>query len=247
VRDDPIILVGVNHSGTSYVSKMLARMGCFAGNFWLKPMRYEEHFHNRVHRMLVASEFYRMRGRFLGDQTWNGAVFDPDFVTRCGDGLNYFEFVKGYLEGLFGGECEGAQSWYWKCPTSALFMKLWKKVYPNARFVHLVRDGRDVACSLAKLRIGRKEIGRKVGFRLWNLYISKIDVELPEDSMVVRYERLATELPKIAVRFGLEYTPEVSASYRPRVGAWRKFQDDFTDVDESNLDKHGYPVRWSLV
>lgn len=38
--------------------------------------------------------------------------------------------------------------WHWKYPTSALFIDFWMKVYPEAYYVHIVRNPLDVAGSL---------------------------------------------------------------------------------------------------
>jgi len=40
--------------------------------------------------------------------------------------------------------------WHWKCPTSAYFLPFWNSIFPDAYYIHIVRDKYDVAESLMR-------------------------------------------------------------------------------------------------
>jgi len=90
-----------------------------------------------------------------------------------------------------------------------------KKLFPHARFVHVIRDGRDVACSLGRGNEGsmwmhtkptgwnnlqKKIVGPERGAWIWNTIINTVkeDVKkLPSENFYeIRYEDLVTNPEK---------------------------------------------------
>jgi len=88
-------------------------------------------------------------------------------------------------------------------------------LFPHARFIHVIRDGRDVACSLAKGNEGRvwmhtkppgwkdlqkKTVGPERGAWIWNTIINTIkeDVKkIPSENFYeIRYENFVTNTEK---------------------------------------------------
>lgn len=112
----------------------------------------------------------------------------------------------------------GATRWGDKTPGYVLEMELLAGLWPEARFVHLFRDGRDVALSFlergwarhlseaAELWAYRSEYGRRVGRRLGDdRYL-----EVRYESLVEHGER---ELGRICGFIGLDLRPEMSRYY----------------------------------
>lgn len=87
-----------------------------------------------------------------------------------------------------------------KHPGYSLHVESIKRLLPKARFVHLIRDGRDVACSL---RAARANMG--FGFQyveqsadLWNQWVhaARKAAQFGEDYLEVRYEEFLADRPK---------------------------------------------------
>jgi hypothetical protein len=89
-------------------------------------------------------------------------------------------------------------------------MRLW----PEARVVVLVRDGRDVALSLKRMPFGPNNAWAAAQWWARGIRAGQAaQVRYPENVMTVRYEDLATrpeqELPRICEFLGLRQTPEM--------------------------------------
>ena len=124
---------------------------------------------------------------------------------------------------------------------------LW--LWPDARFIHLVRDGRDVA----KAAVSARRAGN-----LWHGIADWVDTEmlwdrmshkLPADRQLsLRYEVLASdteyELRRICDYLGLSFDPAMlqpsQALQREPMGRWRK-----ADVAELSAAEHR-AARWLL-
>lgn len=81
--------------------------------------------------------FYRDWGRVcLGS---GGRLPDDDRSA----GAAFFDSLDEHLSGVPGSEVP----WAVKVPRNLLFMRLWSELFPHLRFVHLVRNGLDMAYS----------------------------------------------------------------------------------------------------
>ena len=92
-------------------------------------------------------------------------------------------------------KAHGKSRWGDKTPRYVEHIPLLARLFPEARFVHLVRDGRNVALSYADVPFGPKTVGKAA--RLWS---RRVEAGLrdgralgPERYTEVRYERLVTE------------------------------------------------------
>ena len=97
-------------------------------------------------------------------------ILDDERIKRWGLGISVAHFcerlrdfsVRGVIEHLFQlyAEKEGKTRWGDKTPEHVFFLKEIKTVFPEARLIHLVRDGRDVAESLMRVFFGPNTIDR---------------------------------------------------------------------------------------
>jgi hypothetical protein len=81
----------------------------------------------------------------VGSRTWGDFGLDPDeFTRRAAD-----QDLAGVLRAFYGlyAESQGKTRWGEKTPGYVRNMDSIAAVLPEARFVHLIRDGRDVALS----------------------------------------------------------------------------------------------------
>ena len=90
-----------------------------------------------------------------------------------------------------------------------------REVFPEARFVLLYRDGRDVARSLARAPWIRCDA--LAGMVIWTYYmrfLRRAQREVPESCCLLRYEALVAhperELRRAAGALGLSYEPEMA-------------------------------------
>jgi hypothetical protein len=198
----PLILLGVSRSGTTLLRVILDRSPGIAipdESFFVPLLA-------RRHRGQVDPE------RFLDDLArlpvlaeWG--LSPADVAPRLRPGLRVGEAIAAIFEAY--AEKEGKPRWGDKTPMYMRHLSLLERLFPEAQYVHLVRDGRDAAVSFLRMpegtftrtwahpesagefaalwRIeveGARELGRRVGSERYH---------------DARYERLVAE-PEETVR-----------------------------------------------
>jgi hypothetical protein len=108
---------------------------------------------------------------------------------------------------------EGKRRWAEKTPVHVQYMTLLDRLFPGALFVHLVRDGRDVALSLMDRDWGPRRIALAGHYWTWLVLAGMVAGRLigPDRYREVRYEHLVTQ-PEHTLRslcgwVGMDYTP----------------------------------------
>ncbi len=102
------------------------------------------------------------------------------------------EFVEGLVENY---RCvSGKPRWAEKTPHNILFSVPLGEIFPDARFLHMVRDGRDVVCSLVSMNWINPLTGRK-----WD-YVQNIANAARYWREVVTLARQQAEHPTVAGR-----------------------------------------------
>jgi hypothetical protein len=111
---------------------------------------------------------------------------------------------------------EGKTRWGDKTPAYIGHIDLLAAVWPEAHFVVLVRDGRDVALSVMKVPFGPNNVWAAA--RSWAAAIRhgrEAARRFPGRVLTLRYEDLvarpAEEVPKVCAFLGLEYNPDMLA------------------------------------
>jgi hypothetical protein len=191
-RDNPrpLIILGMHRSGTSLLARMLEACGLFVGA--TLEENHEPPLFRKINDGLLA----------LADATWTKPepfLVRLDYPGRSGESVEAFTdrcrrtseemlsegFAKQFL-GLHGArKLTGSQvgAWGWKEPRTCLTLPIWQALYPEARYVHIVRHPLDVALSL-RARQERKsreggsrwshpeclDMGRNL--HLWEIYVS---------------------------------------------------------------------------
>ena len=155
--------------------------------------------------------------------------------------------TRGFCDSVFAPHlAPGSRYLSERSPGHARAVDLLAQVYPDARLVHIIRDGRDVARSLAAREWGPESVGAAA--RRWREVVEAARAGAPADNYLeVRYEELiedlqsgvrdlyewlglpaGTDVLAEALREGRRPLNEDPKDPRVSVGKWR---DHFTDED----------------
>ena len=126
----PFVVVGRPRSGTRLVAQLLADAGVFMGADQSTNYRDSLSWFLRFSVPLITSEWF---------PDW------PDFSS-----MRFAQFCLHRLEDTLirfqAAETPG-DAWGWKYPESLFVMPVVKRLFPKAKFIHVIRDGRDVCLS----------------------------------------------------------------------------------------------------
>jgi hypothetical protein len=97
----------------------------------------------------------RLMDAWLNSKLFLASGLDRDHIRQrvleeCRNGGDFLRLVMGEICAL-----QGMQRWAENSPEAMLYLPLIKQLIPDALVVHIIRDGRDVATSLGRLRYVR--------------------------------------------------------------------------------------------
>jgi Sulfotransferase family len=130
----PIVVVGRPHSGTRLLAGLLRSSGVFLGADLTHPQLDSWSMHQRFIVPLLHARL--APGLTIGPGERHDAGLDK-VAQAC------FEAAWPYYAGIM----TPPGAWGWKCCETAFVMPAVRRLLPTAVFVHLIRDGRDVALS----------------------------------------------------------------------------------------------------
>ena len=145
----PVFVVGCARSGTTLLYHTLVSSGGFA------DYRAETHFYDMVlprygsleqasSRVKLLDEWLESRQARTTELT--AADLRSDVVHHCRTGGDILNLVMGKVA-----ESQGVTRWAECTPLHLLYMDRIKSDLPEARFIHILRDGRDVALSMSRV------------------------------------------------------------------------------------------------
>jgi hypothetical protein len=183
-------VVGVGRSGTTLLRMMLDSHPQLA----IPP---ETHF---VPELIKASRGWRASPErslavITGSRRWGDFDLDPEQLLERFRALDPFG-PTGVLRAFYGlyAEQHGKPRWGEKTPVYVTSMSAIADVLPEARFLHLIRDGRDVALSKARRALGEPPATARTA-RVWRdriLAARSQATRLPH-YLELRYEDLVLE------------------------------------------------------
>jgi Sulfotransferase family len=143
----PVIVLGVGRSGTTLLRVMLDRNSTLA-------IPYETFFvpqlAHRHGRKIQLDDFLDDLGRLRTLYDWG--ITPDDVRPRLHEGMRTSEAIAAIFETY--AERQGKTRWGDKTPLYMQQLPLIERLFPDACWIHLVRDGRDAALSFLELPEG---------------------------------------------------------------------------------------------
>jgi hypothetical protein len=246
----PVFVVGCPRSGTTLLYNMLLSSGDFA--VYLAESNVFNLLVPRFGDLSVRRNRDKLIDAWLHSKLFRATFLDAEEVkskllAECGNGGDFLRIVMGEMV-----RAQGVKRWADNSPEELLHVRAIKKELPDALFIHMIRDGRDVALSL-DARPHRwvrpfpwdKQNSLSVTGVFWEWMVQKGREQgetLGGDYLEVRFEDLQTEphatLAKIGefvqhdlnyeriVQVGIGTVSEPNTSFKgdagSPVGRWKK-------------------------
>jgi hypothetical protein len=246
-EEAPRIIGATGGSGTRVVARLVREAGLFIGT---NRNDYED-----------ALDLAGFSDRWINSFAPEGLAGLTDEVRE--EMLDDFEAV---VQTHLLDKPDDAQGWGWKEPRSIYLLPFFNSLMPELRFLHFIRDGRDMAFSenqnqlnwhgeavLTPDELKQKKVARSL--TLWGRVNSQAarfgEEQLGDRYLRVRFEDLCNEpastIGRIYDFFGLEGDVEEAASVvtpPSTLGRWRKRRksviDELQQVGEPALSSLGY-------
>lgn len=175
-------IVGVSRSGTTLLRLMLDAHPDIA----IPP---ETHFISRLNLQCGREEFFSV---VTSEATWGDFHIDPAMFKNALNALNPFSVTVGLrcfyrlYANKYGKKYVGD-----KTPLYSLSMASIQPLLPEARFIHVIRDGRDVALSLRGLWFGPGDnIEAAAEFWSSRIQLARQQAPLLKHYLEIRFEQL---------------------------------------------------------
>lgn len=233
----PFFIFGCGRSGTSLLSRMLNQNSRLA-------VPYESHLFNTF---LPILKYY---GNLEEKKNRDNLISDillTDVMNDWEPKLSVNEISKKIRQNNFGGifeailiswtEKNNKKRWGEKTPHHIDYWNEITKIWPEAKVIHIYRDGRDVALSLKSARFGPKTIYANAKY--WSNYlgrVGKLKKQInPQNLLELSYENLLenteSELQRICEFLNEDYEISMLEFYKNK-------NDYKTDQqNQSNLKK----------
>ncbi len=145
----PVIIIGMHRAGTSMLTRSMQGFGFFMGRGTTRneECRWTNHLNYWLFRQSSAT-WERPLGvdALLADADSRELVVDYlDGVTRGPASVGYLGLRRWLRHRSMHALCE---PWGWKDPRNTFTLPLWLELFPQARVLHIMRHGVDVAQSL---------------------------------------------------------------------------------------------------
>jgi hypothetical protein len=143
----PLLLLGVSRSGTTLLRVILDRSQGIAipDESFFVPLLARRHG-----RVIDVGRFLDDVARLTVVREWGLTV--DDVAARMRAGMPSGEAIAAIFEAY--AEAAGKPRWGDKTPLYMRHLGLLEELFPNAQYVHLIRDGRDAALSFLELPKG---------------------------------------------------------------------------------------------
>jgi len=130
----PYVIIGRPHSGSRLLARLCLANGVFIGSDLTQPFLDSWSWYQRFTVPLVTSRHF---------PHWEQKDADEELRALCERCINDTWLRYWALTG----EGTEALAWGWKYCECLFVMPLLKRYFPGARFIHIIRDGRDVCLS----------------------------------------------------------------------------------------------------
>jgi LPS sulfotransferase NodH len=205
----PVFVMGCHRSGTNLLYDTLLSAGGFAVYRGYLPI-YEilvPRFgspENPRNRQRIVATFIKSQGfRRTGV---DGAELSSELLA---DGCTAGDFIRIVMDKI--AKSQGVERWALYDPDSVIHVTRIRKDLPHPLFIHIVRDGRDIALSLMKMQGFRpfpwsrraRTLLETALYWEWMVHQGRQrGRQVPEDYIEIHYEALVTEPRAVLARLG---------------------------------------------
>jgi len=246
----PIFIVGAPRSGTTMMRYML----CGHPRIFIPPEStfiprlFRNHPENEMTRRQAVRVLTRMQRYRVFWRDWRDEPLVPDrFVSSLPDlkpatllGGVWSKYARQY----------GAERWGDKSPINVSYIDLIAEIFPSAKFIHMIRDGRDVALSMKEAYPRRKHfLDAYLVARSWKRRILEARASAnrlaPGRYYQLRYEDLVAApeplLKEICDFIGESYHPRMS---EPNITAVKHYHSSGIHARTREPVSTGRVGRW---
>ncbi len=239
----PHIIIGMHRSGTTMLSKLLSAAGIFMGADLTG--NHESWFFESLNKQLLEANGFSWDNPGISVNTtsvgFSEKIFVRDFLAVKNHPSRLISFYSG-------------MKWGWKDPRNTFTLNHWLKKFPEAKVIHIYRNGIDVALSLfarnQKLGSTDKHFSaglneKQRGMDLWQKYLDQafsFENILNEQMITLRYENLIrsdqSEISKLEKFVGVSLRSHLEKLADPSKS------EPFRNTDESELIQYAAQISW---
>lgn len=247
----PVFVMGCHRSGTNLLYDTLLSAGGFAVYRGYLPIykmlipRYGE-LSKLSSRKKILDVFLRSKGfRRSGLET---AFVRDKVLNECHNGGDFIRITMDEIT-----RRQQATRWAFYDPDAVLQIPVIKAEIPEAIFVHILRDGRDIALSLRKMGgfrpfpWHRRQLGLLETGLYWEWMVRRgrsYGSQIPADYIEIHYEELVTEPYRVLKKLGtfIDHDLDYRRIQQAGLGRVRESNSSFLEDPE---EVQGNPVnRW---
>jgi hypothetical protein len=146
-------VLGSPRSGTTLLYDMLLSAGGFA--VYLAESNVFNLLAPRFGDLNLRESRQRLVSAWLGSKLFRASGLDRQSIAKklveeCSNAGEFLRIVMGEIA-----RAQGVERWAENSPEGMLYLPLIKQLIPDALVIHIIRDGRDVAMSLGRVRYVR--------------------------------------------------------------------------------------------
>ncbi|ODS33231.1 MAG: Sulfotransferase domain protein [Candidatus Scalindua rubra] len=196
MKKGPIFITGLGRSGTTLLGNIIDRhpnIAIFVESFFIPRYYFLQVFFWPLSK---PQNFIRLSKSIINDYASkeNNLQMDSEMLLRVKK-RNYSSLINTLMEKW--AKNQGKRRWGDKSPGYISKLPLLHKLFPNAKFIHIIRDGRDVWLSQKRLGVKRSIVNFA---REWVYTICKAKkyaaMHLKENYHELRYEDLIQDPKK---------------------------------------------------
>ena len=250
-RTYPVFVMGCHRSGTNLLYDTLLSAGGFAVYRGYLPIykmlipRFGR-IDNLDNRKKLMATWLRSKG--FRRSGLDAAQISAKVLDQCKTGGDFMRITMDEIA-----RSQGVERWAVYDPDNVLYVPKIKADIPQALFIHIIRDGRDIALSLKKMG-GFQPLPWDRGSRsllatalYWEWMVRKgrqYGQQIPADYVEVRYEELVSDPKRTLATLGrfLEHDLDYDRINRARLGRLSESNSSFREEAERAQES---PVnRW---
>lgn len=216
-KSSPIFILGAQRSGTTLLRLLVNSHSKIAipeeGGFWMPLLRKYGSKHGRLlsdHEIKSIIKYIRTSDQF---KLWliNADEYFENIIM--GNNISFSDFMYGLYHEY--AVSQNKDVWGDKTPSFFRMIPEISKIFPNAKFIHIIRDGRDLFLSWRKIDPTKKNIS--VVALEWLYKVKKANDDLNrfcKDRFIsIRYEDLVQDPEKnineVCKFIGIDYENEM--------------------------------------